>query len=67
MKKKLNLDHLKVKSFVTSVEGGLENTVKGGISGGACVPVEKYTDRCLKTVELDCVYTRELCAFSELC
>jgi len=29
-KKKLNLDSLKVKSFVTSLDGGLSETVKGG-------------------------------------
>ena len=40
MKKKLNLDDLKVKSFVTDLKKGIENTAKGGISGGACVPAE---------------------------
>jgi len=40
--KKLNLNQLKVKSFVTSVDEASIETVKGGLSGGACVPVEKY-------------------------
>lgn len=36
MKKKMNLDELKVTSFVTKVEGVKEETVKGG----APVPVQ---------------------------
>ncbi|ELR72727.1 hypothetical protein C900_01106 [Fulvivirga imtechensis AK7] len=40
--KKFNLNQLKVQSFVTSVNGGKIETIKGGISGGACVPAEKY-------------------------
>lgn len=33
MKKKLNLNDLKIKSFVTDLDSGSVNTVKGGISG----------------------------------
>ena len=41
--KKLSLNQLKVKSFVTAVnDGNNPQTIKGGISGGACVPVEAY-------------------------
>lgn len=29
-KKKLNLSELKVQSFITKLENGMENTVKGG-------------------------------------
>ncbi|MGB3468251.1 MAG: pinensin family lanthipeptide [Cyclobacteriaceae bacterium] len=32
MKKKMNLADLKVKSFVTKVEGSKEETVKGGVN-----------------------------------
>jgi len=32
-KKKLNLEQLKVQSFVTSMENEKENTVKGGSAG----------------------------------
>ena len=41
--KKLNLNQLKVRSFITTMkdENGIQ-TVKGGISGGACQPVEAY-------------------------
>ena len=48
--KKLNLDELKVKSFVTDFENGKENTVKGGggtrtgepVTGGTAV-ITDYT------------------------
>ncbi len=66
MKKKLNLNDLKVSSFVTNLEAGKENTVQGGRSGGACVPLQPYTGGCFVT-GLDCVYTKELCAGSHLC
>lgn len=41
--KKLNLNELKVQSFVTDVKNGNHiQTIKGGLSGGACEPVKGY-------------------------
>ncbi|MEL6560578.1 MAG: pinensin family lanthipeptide [Bacteroidota bacterium] len=71
MKKKLNLNDLKVESFVTNLEGESEKTIQGGVSGGACAPpYQKFTEDfgCLKTVfGIDCVYTKALCGGSRLC
>lgn len=68
MKKKLNLKDLKVESFVTNLDAGIENTVQGGRSGGACVPVQQYTTGCPKTDHgLDCLYSNVLCGWSKLC
>jgi len=36
--KKLNLNELKVKSFVTDLEAGKENTVRGGGGSNECSP-----------------------------
>jgi len=50
--KKLNLEQLKVKSFVTSLEAGSEETVKGGRkvpTGGVCP-----SNPCTVSNENDC-------------
>lgn len=66
MKKKFNLNDLKVKSFVTSMENGEEHTVKGGgtlvigctgviACGGTLPPPTNNTTCCLDTkVEAIC-------------
>ena len=57
MKKKFNLNDLKVKSFVTSIEDTNSNTIAGGATGGCANPTRieascRKTDFCTITTIL---------------
>ena len=62
MKKKLNLDQLKLSSFVTDLSGGTENTVKGGLWS------QRYCDSdkdCGRLSWPNCNHPSNNCDFSE--
>ncbi|MEL6559330.1 MAG: pinensin family lanthipeptide [Bacteroidota bacterium] len=44
---RLNLDTLKVKSFVTEFENGKEDTVKGGLLSYLCTEVIRGSGCCI--------------------
>ncbi|MEO1050026.1 MAG: pinensin family lanthipeptide [Bacteroidota bacterium] len=73
MKKKLNLNELKVQSFVTSMDGEIENTVKGGLVPINSNPICEQSfpllcgtlQTCLEATCGVCAYSAQLCV-SEL-
>ncbi|MGB3465476.1 MAG: pinensin family lanthipeptide [Cyclobacteriaceae bacterium] len=59
MKKKLNLNEIKVKSFVTNLDQQTEKTVKGGSHVTGCGLCDTQDDFFCKTVVDKCIVTND--------
>lgn len=61
-KKKLSLESLEVKSFVTNLEGSVSRTIKGGLTNTACPGQESDNIECgtystVISVHVECIIT----------